>query len=249
MKNWNELRVGKVSSVDYETGMMQVVYTDKDNAVTAKVPYANYNNEYCMPKIGEQVLVAHMSNGSSRGVALCTMWNAKNTPPESGKGLYRKELSKVPGAAYVRFEEEKGEYLIRVPVIMLHGVDRTDLEGPEVNIAANIKTSFESPEHTVKIGLIRIAGIEDVDITAEVTNNVKVTMGLADLEALIKKVRLETLEELEVTAKASCQISAEKSMNVKAGSTMNLEDENFKTSLTEIMERLEDLDGNTSARK
>ncbi len=249
MKNWNELRVGKVSSVDYDTGMMQVVYTDKDNAVTAKVPYANYNNEYCMPKIGEQVLVAHMSNGSSRGVALCTMWNAKNTPPESGKGLYRKELSKVPGAAYVRFEEEKGEYLIRVPVIMLHGVDRTDLEGPEVNIAANIKTSFESPEHKAILGFLQVAGIEDGDITAEIVNNVKVTMGLADLEALIKKVRLETLEELEITAKASCKISTEESMNVKAGNTMNLEDEEFRTSLAEIMERLENLDGNTSARK
>lgn len=241
MKNWNELRIGKVSSVDYDTGMMQVVYTDKNNAVTAKVPYANYNNEYCMPKIGESVLVAHMSNGSSRGVALCTMWNARNTPPEAGKGLYRKELSKVPGAAYVRFEEESGEYLVRVPVVMLHGVDRTDLEGPEVNIAANLKTSFESPEHTAILRSIRVEGLEGEDISAEIANNVKVTMELADLEVLINKVCLNTLEELDIMAKSSC--------NIRTEDNISFEDETFSSTFKEIMERLEALDGNKSARK
>lgn len=242
------IRVGKVSSIDYETGMMQIVYHDKDDAVTAKMPYANFNNEYCMPKIGEQVVVAHLSNGSSRGVVLGTMWNKKNIPEENGKALYRKELSKTPGAAYIRFDDEKGEYLIRSPVIMLHGVDRTDLEGPEVNIAANIRTSFESPEHEAALGSIHIAGLEGSDIGAEITNNVNLVMDMAALDALIQTVRLETVEELEMIAGRNLK-AAGKNISMTADGDIRMEDKTFSTTLSEILGRLEALDHDTSARK
>lgn len=250
------LRVGKVSSIDYEKGMMQVVYSDKNNAVTAKMPYANFNDEYRMPKIGESVLVGHMSNGSSRGVVLCTMWNRKNVPEESGEGLYRKELSKKRGAAYVRFDDGSGEYLVRAPVIQLHGVDRTDLEGPELHIAANIRTSIESPEHMAILGTVHIEGMEGEDIIAEVASNVKVVMDIFCLEALLAGVKLETVENMEICVgevldvKAKeMKVGSEGNMSMEAGSSMKLEDGKFATTLSEIMERLEALDGNRSARK
>lgn len=237
----NVLRIGKVSSIDYKTGMMQIVYTDKDNAVTTKLPYVNFNNEYCMPKIGEQVIVAHLSNGTSRGVVLGTMWNKKNIPVENGKQLYRKEFSKTQGAAYTRYNDEDGEYLVRMPIILLHGVDRTDLEGPEVNIAANLRTSFESPEHTAALGSIHVSGLEDGDITAEILSNMSIIMDMANLEALIMNVKLEAVEEMK--------LEAGKKMKVAAGEDIHLEDANFSTTLSQIMERLEALDEDTSARK
>ncbi len=245
----NIFRTGKVSSVDYENGMIQVVYPDKNNAVTANLPYANFGNEYNMPKIGEQVLVAHLSNGTSRGVVIGGMWNKKNIPKESGKDLYRKELSHMPGAAYIRFNDKDGEYLIRAPSILMHGVDHTDLEGPEVNIAANIKTSFESPEHEAVLGSVHIMGIEDEDIPIQIADNIKVMMDLADLEALIKEVRLETLEGMELAAGKDISINSEESASVTSGRELRLEDMRFATTLTEILERLEALDNNTSARK
>lgn len=33
-----ELRIGKVSSIDYDHGMIRVVYTDRDKAVTKPLP-------------------------------------------------------------------------------------------------------------------------------------------------------------------------------------------------------------------
>lgn len=245
----NIFRTGKVSSIDYKTGMIQVVYTDKDNAVTAKLPYANFNNEYSMPKIGEQVIVAHMSNGSSRGVVLGTMWNKKNIPEESGKGIYRKELSKTKGASYIRYDDESGEYLIRTPIMMLHGVDRTDVEGPEVNIAANLRTSFESPEHEAALQTVVVKGLEAADIDLEVKSNIKVMMNLVQLEALIRKVKLETAEDLELAAGKACRIKAAEDITIGAENCIRLEDEKFSTTLTAIMERLEALDNDTSARK
>ncbi len=259
------LRIGKVSSIDYEKGMMQIVYPDKDNAVTSKIPYANFNNEYCMPKIGESVLVGHLSNGSSRGVVLCTMWNGKNKPEEYGKGFYRKELSKVPGAAYIRFDEESGEYLIRMPVMLLHGIDRTDLEGPEVNIAANVRTSFESPEHKVVLGSACLSGMEGQDILAEIASNVKITMNLAELEALVKKISMEAVEGMRLKAGIKMEIDAAETMDLECGKGMSMtagqnlkmtacgdmqmEDGKFSTTLSAVLERLEALDNDKSARK
>lgn len=245
----NIFRIGKVSSIDYENGMLQVVYTDKDNAVTAKLPYANFGNEYNMPGIGEQVMVAHLSNGTGRGVVLGSMWNKKNLPRENGKELYRKELSKVPGAAYLRFDEKNGEYLIRAPAVLLHGVDHTDLEGPEVNIAANIRTRFESPEHEIALGSARIMGLESEEILVQVDGNVKIVMEPADLEALIRNVRLEILEELKLAAGTNFIVTAEGNMSMTAGKEFYFENSKFSATLTEIMERLEALDGDTSARK
>lgn len=235
------LRIGKVSSIDYENGMVQVVYTDKADAVTAKLPYVNYNDEYRMPGIGESVLVGHMSNGSSRGVVIGTIWNKKNIPPEHGKGLYRKELSRKQGVAYVRFDEGDGEYLIRMPVVLIHGIERTDLEGPEVNIAANIRSSLESPEHTAIVGNVHIEGMEGNDIHAEIVDNMEITMESGQLDALIKGIVLETVEALGV--------KAGKDVGILAGMDIKLEDKKFATTLSAVLERLEALDDNRSARK
>ena len=255
MKNTG-LRVGKVSSIDYENGMMQVVYPDKNNEVTAKMPYANFNDEYRMPKIGEMVLVGHMSNGSSRGVVLCTMWNKNNMPEESGEGIYRKELSKKRGAAYTRFDDGSGEYMVKAPAIQIYGVDRTALEGPEVGIAANIRTNFESPEHTAVLGAVHIAGMEGTEISVSVEGNVKVEMPMSYLKAILAGIKLETEESVEINAGDALEVKAEEmrvrttgSAEVEAKGNIRIEDGKFSTTLSEIMERLEALDGNRSARK
>ena len=60
------IRIGKVSSIDYARGMVQVVYHDKDDDVTRLLPLLSF--EYRMPPVGALVLVAHLTNGSEAGV-------------------------------------------------------------------------------------------------------------------------------------------------------------------------------------
>ena len=40
------IRIGKVSSVDYGSGMIKVTYPDLDNSVTDDLPYLTFNDEY-----------------------------------------------------------------------------------------------------------------------------------------------------------------------------------------------------------
>ncbi len=113
----NGIRVGRVSSIDYASGMIKVVYTDKDNSVTRSIPYLNMNGEYKMPNIDDMVLVLHLSNGSAMAIVAGTFWNEANKPVEGGKGLFRKELGREPGEAYFRYDSDKKELSIKADVI------------------------------------------------------------------------------------------------------------------------------------
>ncbi len=211
----SEMRVGRVSSVNYESGMARVVYRDKDDTVTAEFPILTNNSEYRMPEVGQEVLVAHLSNGSSRGAIIGTLWNRKNVPYEGGKDLYRKELSSKKDAAYVRYCDETGEYLIRVANLHLNGVNKTVLDGPILELGANISMLIESEE-------IKIDGVELL-IAGEM-------------------IRIEAGEQAEVTAEA-LRLSGGESVEVKSEGSLALSDDKYSVTLTEIMERLEALEG------
>ncbi|MCD8207425.1 MAG: hypothetical protein LUD72_05775 [Bacteroidales bacterium] len=112
----NEIRIGKVSTVDYENGMVAVVYTDKDDAVTKSLPMLSFNGEYKMPERDEMVLVVHLSNGSEAGIVLGTYWNKAHHPSVTGQGVYRKDIS---ADSYVQYQG--GTLEIDAPSISLNG--------------------------------------------------------------------------------------------------------------------------------
>ncbi len=50
----SEFRIGYVSSIDYENGLCEVHYPDRDDTVTEKVPFIS-NREYRMPEVEDLV--------------------------------------------------------------------------------------------------------------------------------------------------------------------------------------------------
>jgi len=94
-----EIRIGTVSSVDPETGMVQVMYQDRGREVTHPLPYATFNEEFRMPAPGARVLVAHLGSGGGMGVVLGTYWNRNN--PAGNPGLYHKDLG---GGAFLDYD-------------------------------------------------------------------------------------------------------------------------------------------------
>lgn len=104
-----EIRVGKVSSIDYPSGMIRVVYHDKDDDVTRPIPL--FSSEYAMPPVGALVAVVHLSNGAEAGVVLGRPWSNKLTPPEGFEGLYRKDFDLTPWKCYIRYDANVPESL------------------------------------------------------------------------------------------------------------------------------------------
>ena len=104
-----EIRVGKVSSIDYPSGMIRVTYPDMDDDVTRPIPL--FSSEYAMPPVGALVAVVHLSNGAEAGVVLGRPWSAKLTPPEGFEGLYRKDFDLTPWKCYIRYDANVPESL------------------------------------------------------------------------------------------------------------------------------------------
>ena len=89
----NNIRIGTVGTVNYQKAMVSVVYTDMNDLATAELPYFSFTGEYKMPKVGEQVLVLHLSNGESFGVVLGGFFSDEDLPKESGEDLFYKQLT------------------------------------------------------------------------------------------------------------------------------------------------------------
>lgn len=113
----SEIRVGKVSSINYEAGTVKVVYHDRDDEVTREMPMLA-NGVYEMPKVGDQVYVQHLSNGTEAGVVLGRAWSQKNGPAESGAGLWRKDFR---DGGYIRYSG--GVLTIKANVVIEGNLD------------------------------------------------------------------------------------------------------------------------------
>lgn len=102
------LRIGRISSINYPNGTARVTYEDKDQSTTVEVAFTAY--QYWMPKVGAQVLVGHLSSGTSSAVILGPIYHDGNRPVEGAPGVYRKEYSNTPGKAGERYDDTSGAY-------------------------------------------------------------------------------------------------------------------------------------------
>ena len=116
------LRLGKISTINYKDGTARVLYTDRDNAVTAELPLLSF--EYRMPAVDDFVLVCHLPNGGAAGIILGPVWNNNNRPPEGKEGLYRKDFDKTAGKCFLRYDGN--ELKIIAPKLYLSGVKGHD---------------------------------------------------------------------------------------------------------------------------
>lgn len=147
------IRIGKVSSIDYDNGMLQVLYTDHDGSITKALPVLTFNDEYKMPQVGSYVLVVHLSNGSEAGYVLGNYWNEAKSPASSGKGVYRKEYATKQGEAYTKYEDE-------TKTLEIHG-DNLLLTGSAIDIIGNaISLTCSAGDITVAEIIERLADHE-----------------------------------------------------------------------------------------
>ena len=126
------IRIGKVSTVDYEAGMVSVTYPEMDADTTNKFPVLAMSDEYKMPAVGQEVLVLHLPTGQAAGVVLGKMWNKTNTPRKAGEHVYSQEFGDEPGESYMEYDGADGDLKFRdkntdvVTLTELLGLKETD---------------------------------------------------------------------------------------------------------------------------
>ena len=103
----DNIRVGNVSSIKYKKGLIEVTYPDLDDSVTDALPVFSLTGEYKMPKIGDEVLVVHLSNGETAGIVLGKFWGGDEKSMVYGKNVFRKELGDTQGECYIQYKDGK----------------------------------------------------------------------------------------------------------------------------------------------
>lgn len=95
------IRVGYISSVNYEEGTAQVVYKDRDNSLSPFMPL--WSNEFFPPEVDTMVYVIHLQNGGTRGMIIIPPYTERNRPPEGIEGIWRKDFG---DGSYLRYDKK-----------------------------------------------------------------------------------------------------------------------------------------------
>ena len=130
----SEMRIGRISAVNYPAGTVRILYKDKSEEVTKELPLLS--NEYYMPEVDDLVFVCHLPNGKEAAVVLGRFWSDKNMPPEGKKGLYRKDMSRTPGKAMVRYDEDSATEDVVMPNMNIR-TGKMNVETNEVSGSGN----------------------------------------------------------------------------------------------------------------
>lgn len=113
------IRIGKISSIDYERGCADVYFDDEENLVRTELPF--FTSEYLLPAVGESVVVAFSKGNRSHGYILGSFFNALHYPEHPGKGNYFKRFS---DNAYIYYDAETETLEINAPNVIIRNMEK-----------------------------------------------------------------------------------------------------------------------------
>lgn len=161
-ENGRELvKVGEVSSVDYEKGTARVVFDDEEGFVSNDLQVlqrnTQENQDFWMPDVGEDVVCLFLPNGMEDGFIVGSFYADEITPPESGEN---KRYIKFKDESEIEYDWEKHRLFARV------GKTQVEVTGNSVHIsgAENVKVSVPNIEF---VGDLKVSG--NISANGEVT--------------------------------------------------------------------------------
>ncbi len=110
------VRIGKISTIDYEAGTASVVYTDRNNEPSPNFPF--FSLFYEMPKLDDTVVVLLLPNSTTRGFILGVPFSKKKIPFKSGKNIFYK---KFHDGTHILYDSEKKTMEITANHILIKG--------------------------------------------------------------------------------------------------------------------------------
>lgn len=109
------IKIGSISSINYENGTVQVLFQDKDASVSKDLPLLSF--EYNMPKVGDSVLCVFLPNGRGEGFCIGSYFNDNHHPVDHGE-VYRKDFI---DEAFIKYEKSTRTLTIYAENIKLIG--------------------------------------------------------------------------------------------------------------------------------
>lgn len=120
----NEIRVGKVSSINYKDGTADIVFNEEEEVVKNALPF--FSAEYQMPNVGDVVVTIFQSNtsrGKEQGYILGPVYNGDNQPEQYGKNVFFKRFS---DSAYIMYDPDSDTLEIRANHVVVHNLNQQE---------------------------------------------------------------------------------------------------------------------------
>ncbi len=136
------VRIGRISSINYEKGTASVIYTDRNNEPSPNYPF--FSSFYEMPKVDDTAVVILLSNSTSKGFILGIPWSAANAPERTGKGIFYKRFQ---DGAYVMYDPQKKEMVISAENIVLNSVTTDNLKVTGTATIENLTVTGRASGH------------------------------------------------------------------------------------------------------
>lgn len=161
-ENGRELvKVGEVSSVDYENGTARVVFDDEEGFVSNDLQVLQRNTQdnqdFWMPDVGEDVVCLFLPNGMEDGFIVGSFYADEITPPESGEN---KRYVKFKDESEIEYDWEKHRLFARVGKTQVEVTENS----VQISGAENVKVSVPNIEF---VGDLKVSG--NVSANGEVT--------------------------------------------------------------------------------
>ena len=223
-KHSDLMRIGKVSSIDYEKCTAQVVFEDRHDLVSGDmhivVPLTLKDRYYYMPDIDERVLVLFDPSAPTKGYILGSYYADPRPPIRKDE---HKRYARFEDDTLIEYDREEHKLSIHIPKEWAAKENAVDVNVPEVD---NLKDTSIVINVASDLNIIIKRNIKthaDIDIITHANENIHTT---ADKD--ITETAGENIYEtagLNITIKAGEDIHIEAGSNVtiKAGADMLLE--------------------------
>lgn len=104
----------------------------------------------------------------------------------------------------------------------MNGVNKTVLDGPEVEIAANISITLQTEDMKADLSRLEVTGGEADKISACIKTDVTIEQVENRLEMIILNALFQFMEDIRVQAGTCVEVGAEESVAIKAGTDMTI---------------------------
>ena len=143
------VKVGEVSSVDYENGTARVVFDDEEGYVSNDLQVLQRNTQdtqgLWMPDVGEDVVCLFLPNGNEDGFIVGSFYADEITPPKSGEN--KRYVTFKDGA---EFEYDWKEHRLTARIgdteivadgnsVSISGASKIKVNVPEIDFVGNLK--------------------------------------------------------------------------------------------------------------
>lgn len=115
-----DIRIGKVSAVHYDTGMVDVLFEDEEDLVRRNLPL--FSAEYLMPSVNDLVTVIFQSNSGTaeQGYVIGVPYTDHNRPVRAGRGVYYKRFSDT---AYLYYDPDSDTLEISAGKVVIKNME------------------------------------------------------------------------------------------------------------------------------